>query len=308
MSKQLDRPAQGWGLLANGSSGRWDIAVDEALDREEWTLEIDGPQTYLRFQPVDLNVVQAALRFLESGAPLNQSPDPHDKGKSESALTIGRFGPASVSLRWDNEDLPRVFLVISAEANAILHMSLAGEDIAAFIAALRQVVEDIAQGPGERLKPIASTGAVGWSGSKGRAGNSTRQSSGFQPATPPGPGTHMQPQAAAFMADIELAPIEDVSHGSKAVWQVRLRAGSKDSYRYHLWYYVQDPSTKKLYFPAPAQDVRDVIDLSSIVKEHHHTCIYKGTHYVMMLAWRNTGNPPTHTSNVNCQMQPFTVS
>jgi len=47
-----------WGLLANGSSGRWDISVDESLDREEWSVEIDGPQTYLTFQLEDLNVVR----------------------------------------------------------------------------------------------------------------------------------------------------------------------------------------------------------------------------------------------------------
>jgi hypothetical protein len=141
------------------------------------------------------------------------------------------------------------------------------------------------------------------------AGNSTRQSSSFQPAPPPGPGgMQMQPETAAFMADIELAPIKDVSHNSTAVWQVRLRAGSKNSYKYHLWHYFMDPLERKLHFPDPAQDVRAAIDLSSIVKEHKHTCIYKGTHYVMMLVWKNTGKPPTHMGDVDCQMQPFTVS
>src|SRR5205085_10299381 len=60
-------PTNGLGLLANGSSRRWDVAVDESLDRDEWSFEIEGPQTYLVFQLQDLNVIPAALAFLRAG-------------------------------------------------------------------------------------------------------------------------------------------------------------------------------------------------------------------------------------------------
>jgi hypothetical protein len=45
------------GLLANGSSGGWDIAVDESRDGRELTLELDGPQFYLAFQLRDAAVI-----------------------------------------------------------------------------------------------------------------------------------------------------------------------------------------------------------------------------------------------------------
>jgi len=140
------------------------------------------------------------------------------------------------------------------------------------------------------------------------SGHSSRQSTSFQPASTPGGGLQMQPQTAAFMADVELAPVDDAVHGSTAQWRVKLRAGSKFTYKYHLWHFHQDAEAKKLHFPDPAQDIRDAIDATAAVKEHQHVCSSRGTHYVMLLVWRNTGKPPMYPGDVDCQMQPFTVS
>jgi hypothetical protein len=138
---------QGLGLLANGSSGRWDIAVDESLDGNEWFMEIDGPQTYLVFQLVDLEVVRTALRFLRSPSGSEAIPR-SDGGPGDLDLTLGRFGSSSVSLVWDNEDFPRCFLVIiGPQGRYTLRLSLAGEDLEMFRDALRQVVEDLPEPP-----------------------------------------------------------------------------------------------------------------------------------------------------------------
>ena len=51
------------GLATNGSSRKWYVAVDETLDGNEWTLEIDGPQAYFVFQLRDPKVVAEATRF-----------------------------------------------------------------------------------------------------------------------------------------------------------------------------------------------------------------------------------------------------
>lgn len=139
MNNKDDQLTEGLGLVANGSSGRWHVAVDESLDRNEWSLELDGPQTYLVLQLQDLKVIPNALRFLQAG------PRPGN----ESALTLGLFGSASVSLLWDNEDFPRCFLVIGPEAGSTLRLSLGAEDIQMLIEALRQVVEDLPQVSGE---------------------------------------------------------------------------------------------------------------------------------------------------------------
>lgn len=142
-SKQSETRGRGWSLLANGSSGGWDIAVDEERDGDEWSFQINGPHAYPAFQLEALKLVDAALRFLESGLGSNQISDRHKNAAKEFALTLGRFGSAPVSLRWDNEDFARVFLVIGPKGGSTLLWSLEGEDIPAFIEALRQVVEDI---------------------------------------------------------------------------------------------------------------------------------------------------------------------
>jgi hypothetical protein len=133
------------GLLAIGSSGRWEIAVDESLDRDEWFFEIDGPQTYLVFQLQDLKVIPAALGFLQSKPQPDQSQGRHGVHDREAALVLGRFGSASVSLLWDDEDFLRCFLVISPDARSTLRLSFEAEDIPMLVEALRQVVKDIPQ-------------------------------------------------------------------------------------------------------------------------------------------------------------------
>src|SRR3954453_17563537 len=127
MNDKTDQPAEGLGLLAHGSSRRWDITVDQSLDRDEWSLEIDGPQTYLVFQLRDLRVIPEALRFLRSGPPSNRAKG-HRHSGGESALHLGRFGSTSVSLLWDNEDFVRCFIVVGPKARSTLRLSLEAKD------------------------------------------------------------------------------------------------------------------------------------------------------------------------------------
>jgi hypothetical protein len=137
MNDDLNRRTSRLGLLASAAAHRWELAVDEALDRNDWSLEVEGPQIYLVFQLEDLRALPAALRFLESG------PD------GEGTLTLGRFGSASVSLLWDNEDFRRCFLVVGPKARSTLRVSLGAEDIDMVIQALRRLLKQIPQGYGE---------------------------------------------------------------------------------------------------------------------------------------------------------------
>lgn len=130
------------GLLANGSSRRWSVAVDEALDDDgEWSLELDGRQAYLVFQLRDLRVIPRAVRFLQS------APDENAENYTSKArdLLLGRFGSASVSLAWDDEDVPRCFLIIGPRARSTLRLSLDAEDIQMLSDALEQVIKDLPQ-------------------------------------------------------------------------------------------------------------------------------------------------------------------
>jgi hypothetical protein len=132
-----EKSVNGWGLLANGSSGRWDVAVDEALDREgTWSAQIEGPQAYVAFQLRDLSVIGDAVAYLQ--APRNGSAP----GGGER-LILGKFGDASVSLIWDHEGVSRCFLVIGPQAGAVVHLTLGPDDITMLIEALRQVAGDL---------------------------------------------------------------------------------------------------------------------------------------------------------------------
>src|SRR5437899_2744265 len=99
MNRELDTSGEEFGLAAYGSSGRWAVAVHESLARDEWSVEIEGPQTYLDFQLRDLAVVSEALRFLRAGPRGGR----HGKATEDDALVLGRFNSASVSLVWDDE-------------------------------------------------------------------------------------------------------------------------------------------------------------------------------------------------------------
>lgn len=143
MNNSIDPSNSGLGLLANGSSGDWDVAVDESFNGEEWSLEIDGPQTYLVFQLQDLQVIRSALDLLQSRPLPAEKRGSHERSENESGLALGRFGSASVSLLWDNEDFPRCFIVVDSKDRSTLRLSLEGEDLQKFIESLRQVVKGL---------------------------------------------------------------------------------------------------------------------------------------------------------------------
>lgn len=146
-----DPPSRGQTLLlANGASGCWDIDVDESPDGNEWTLQLVGPQAYLVFRLRDLGIIPKAVRFLQAGpnAGRNQrgAAGPDDNGE----LPLGRFGSASVSLRWDDEEgFRRCFLIIGQTAHSTMHLNLYDADIDMIVEALRQVVDDLPNTDGE---------------------------------------------------------------------------------------------------------------------------------------------------------------
>ena len=138
MNRNSEKPTNGFGLLANGSSRLWDVAVDESLDRDnEWLAEIEGPTSYLVFQLRDLNVVAEACRFLSA------RPNSNRQRSADDTLTIGKFGSATVSLVWDNEQLPRCFIVVGPKARYTARLTLESEDVRMLAEALHQVASDL---------------------------------------------------------------------------------------------------------------------------------------------------------------------
>ena len=55
-----------FGLLANGSSGPWDIAIDEATSGpNRWCAQIEGPSVTFSFEIPSIDIVGKMVRFLE---------------------------------------------------------------------------------------------------------------------------------------------------------------------------------------------------------------------------------------------------
>jgi len=91
-------PDENLGLLAIGSSGRWEISIDEAISgTERWFAQIEGPLIWLYFEIPSPEVISKEIRFLAS---------PH---------TLRRAFP-SVRITHQHKRRPEVGLVIRANA------------------------------------------------------------------------------------------------------------------------------------------------------------------------------------------------
>ncbi len=136
--------AGGFGLLANGSSRLWDIAVDESLEREgEWSIELDGKTNYLIFQLRDLHAIAEAIDYLQRG--LSEPETSNQQRRTESAyhLILGKFGTYAVWLEWDDELPLRLFLIVGPNARPTMRLTLQREDAETLLEALRQVADDL---------------------------------------------------------------------------------------------------------------------------------------------------------------------
>jgi hypothetical protein len=143
MNREVTASVEEMGLLANGTSARWHIEINECFNRDEWEIEIEASHTYLAFQLDDLSTVRAMLDFLRTGPRLTPPDNGQENVRDVTSLSLGRFGSAAVSLIWDNEDFLRCFLVIGREGYSTLRLSFDEEDIGMLIEALEQVVEDL---------------------------------------------------------------------------------------------------------------------------------------------------------------------
>lgn len=128
MSNQAPAP-QSLGQLASGTSRCWSLAVDETIENGKYSLEIDSPAIYLTFDLLDIDVLPKAQRFLTN--------------KGEPELCLGQFLSSPVTLVHDNEDFPRVFLVVGTPGGAVLRVTLLEDDMRMFREALAQVLSEV---------------------------------------------------------------------------------------------------------------------------------------------------------------------
>jgi hypothetical protein len=133
-----------FGLLANGSSRLWDVAVDESLEQEGvWSLELDGPALCLMFRLRDLAVVPVMLAFLQQRLGVAESAGQRNHAGEDHSLTLGTFNGSPVSLLADDESPPRCFLVVGPDVTSTMRLTLQRDDIEMLRDAICQVVDDL---------------------------------------------------------------------------------------------------------------------------------------------------------------------
>lgn len=124
-----------FGLLANGSCGPWEIAIDEdttAADR--WCAHIEGPNATFYFEIPALEIVDQMARFLERSA---------GAVEQNGSLVLGKDHQIPITLIRDDEYGDRFFLVVGSTSNPIVRFVLAGTDVVNLVGALRQVKADL---------------------------------------------------------------------------------------------------------------------------------------------------------------------
>jgi hypothetical protein len=143
VKRDVYQGGEAMGLAASGSSGRWDVTVDESPDGSNWWAEIEGPQVYLTFALSDVGVVAAASDFLHRKLEAVAASSSKKWSAAEDALTLGQFGAAPVSLLWDDEGVARCFLVVIPAEGSALRLSLGDEDIRSLGNAFRQAANEL---------------------------------------------------------------------------------------------------------------------------------------------------------------------
>ncbi len=131
------------GLLANGSAGQWDVAIDEAISgRKRWFAQIEGAAISLYFEISSPSIVADLQHFLEC-TPAVKRASPNGSKGCEGLLVIGKDNKTPVTVLKDDEYQDRFFIVVGRKKNPIVRYAISGVDAAKLAEALRQVQEDL---------------------------------------------------------------------------------------------------------------------------------------------------------------------
>jgi len=131
-------------LVANASSGAWDLAIDQTIEgAEKWFAQIESPSLYLYFQLADLQRVRDALRFIGSRRANSNNLNDSCPSNSAGELALGSFVESPVTLIWDEEYRDRLFLIVGQSSDACLRCSISGVELDQLTDALRKLVQNL---------------------------------------------------------------------------------------------------------------------------------------------------------------------
>ncbi|MHB1422600.1 MAG: hypothetical protein ACYC3I_05280 [Gemmataceae bacterium] len=132
-----------FGLLAIGSSGDWEVAIDESTSGDErWYAQIEGLAVSFYFEIPSLGIVDEMLRFL-GPRPVAATLSPSGSGESNGWLVIGKDIKTPITIVKDDEYPDRFFLLVGRVESPMVRFAIAGKDVREIAEALRQVEEDL---------------------------------------------------------------------------------------------------------------------------------------------------------------------
>ncbi len=154
--KQREQPEndnESLGLMANGSSGAWAVAVDETTKGpDRWFVQLEGPSIYFSFEIPSPDMIFKALDFLRGHS---SPPEPHASSSAENgSLVLGKHRQTPVILNRDDEYRDRYFLVVEQKADLVVRFTIAGKDLKDITEALRQATEDLEEDGEKRPKDV----------------------------------------------------------------------------------------------------------------------------------------------------------
>jgi hypothetical protein len=134
------------GLIANGSAGSWDVAVDQTVaGYERWFLQLDSPSFDVYVLIQGPHIVENVLTFLER----HQAPLAHVAGSQalqhDVEIDVGSFDGSLVRFLWDEEGEGRLVIVISATDHCTLRYTASASDVRDLTEAFRQIRDDLAE-------------------------------------------------------------------------------------------------------------------------------------------------------------------
>ena len=137
-------PDEDFGLLANGSSGAWEVSIDETITGlEQWFAQIEGPSMSLYFEIPSLDVVPKAVRFLR---PLTKGEGaPHKNSMGDGELVLSKPDQTPVLLVRDDEFDDRCFVIVGESDRPAVRFSLTGTDLNDILEALHQIEKGVSR-------------------------------------------------------------------------------------------------------------------------------------------------------------------
>lgn len=124
----VDPPALS--LLANGSSGRWSVTLDETAEgAEAWFLQIEGPSLNVFCEVDDPSILRELARALRS--------------PTRKQLVLGKVNRVPLRLQWDVQDDHMICFIAGTASRPLMRYSIQEPSIGQLAAAAEQAADDL---------------------------------------------------------------------------------------------------------------------------------------------------------------------